>query len=187
MKSIFKHTLLASAICILTACGGGGGGGGSVPTVNKYTGTHSYCDGDHTRYRNIISDLGNGNLSVSPLEITYQNSNCTGAILATYSESIPSTMTFIDNSNATVRLPGLPSSLNIDKFKATVPNTKASLIGTGVVGNCVNYPGGRFCYDLEVLSKNVDVGFYMINSGFYGMILENGVYVGYANEFYTRE
>lgn len=172
---------------MLAACGGGGGGGdaGSNATTAKYVGTYSYCDGDHTKYTATLTDAGNGNLNAVPLEITYQNSNCTGGVLATYSESAPTTMTFTGNSIVSVRAPGFPSSTSLDKFRAAIPSMQATLTGPGVTGNCVNYPGGRFCYDLNVVSETVDIGFQQSGNGYHAFILENGIYE--YNDFYVKQ
>lgn len=203
MKNAFKHVLAASAVVLVTACGGGGddggvggsvdvvgGGGGQgasepVTSASKYVGTYVSCDGDHTKYINTISDLGNGRLRFIPVEITYQNSNCTGRILATYSESQPTTASFLGSSTVAVSGPGFPSRVSMDRFSAEIPNMRASLAGPGVDGNCVNYPGGRFCYELNVVSERVEVGFQVSGNGFNAFLFEDGVYE--YNDFYTKE
>jgi hypothetical protein len=184
MKLFIKTTLVLSFAAVLTACGGGGDGGSSSTATGKYAGTHSYCDGDHTRYRLVLTETVNGNYSVLDSEVTYQNSNCTGNVLATYSATVPSIATFVETSVAPIRVPDLASSLSLDKYKLNVPQSTATLTGSGVTGNCVNYPGGRFCYDLSSDAYQVDLGLYLTSAGFYGLILEDGVYAG---DLYVKE
>ena len=187
MKSFQKSTLILSFLFALTACGGGGGDTGTA-TTGKYSGTYSYCDGDHTRYKVVFTDTGNENYKSLTSEITYQNANCTGTVLATYSETVPSTLTFQESSIATVNVPNLGSSLKIDKYKINIPKFTATLSGPGVVnGNCVKYPNGQFCYTLDSDAEQLDVGFYSSSNGVYPLVLENGVYTNTDGDVLIKE
>lgn len=185
MINFFKTTLSLSFVGLLAACGGGT----QQESQDKYAGTHSYCDGDHTRYRLTLTGTGNNNYKVTHSEITYQNSNCTGSVLATYSEPDASNLTFIETAIATVRAPGLASSLSIDKYKLNIPQTTATLTGPAVVGNCFNYPGrnGRICYDLNVDAEQVDLGAYKTSAGFYLLLLEDGTYLDEEGAVFVKE
>lgn len=207
MNSTLKTALALSLVAVLTACGGGdvtsgsdtggaggngGTGGANTPptTANKYEGTHSYCDDDHTRYRVTLTSTGNNNYRAKFSDITYQNSNCTGSVLATYSEPLESTLTFIETATANVSAQGLASSLSIDKYKFNVPQQIATLTGPNVVGDCVNYPGpdGKFCYEqLNIAAEQVDWGLYKTSAGFYLLNLVNGTYDNEERSVYVKE
>jgi hypothetical protein len=187
MKKIIKILFATASITLTIGCGGGGGGISDTSeslSNSKYVGSYYYCDGDHISFSVTLTDAGNGNLNATPLEVTYQNSNCTGNILATYSESRPTAMIYTGNSIVSVNAPGFPSSTSLDKFRASIPSMQAILVGPGVVGNCVNYPGGRFCYNLSVVAENLDIGFQQSDNGFHAFLLENGIYQ--YNDFYTK-
>ena len=190
MKSFLRATSTLLFISVMAGCGGGGGEsseGSNATTKDKYSGTHSYCDGDHTRYKVTFNATGKGNYSISETEATYQNSNCTGNILATYSESAPSTLSFIATGLTPVNAPGLASSLIVDKYKLNIPQKTATLTGSGVNGSCVNYPQGRFCYDLTITAEQIDIGFYSTAAGFYPLLLENGTYQSDSENLYVKE
>lgn len=189
MNTFLKIALALSIVPLMAACGGGGGSdnGQSESQQDKYAGTHSYCDGDHTRYRVTLTGTGNNNYSTTSTQITYQNANCTGNVIATYSEPVASTLAFQRNAIATVRVPGLASSLSIDQYKVNIPSMTATLSGSGVVGRCVNYPAGRFCYDLNISAEQVDLGFYKTSAGFYALSLENGTYTNEEGSLFVKE
>lgn len=167
---------------VLAACGGGGGdeggNGNSTPAgpLEKYVGSYSYCDQDHTKYSLSLTNAGNQDLYGSIEEVTYQNSNCSGDVLGTYKWKSPATISYISTGVATVNAAGLPASLSIDKVKMTL-TTQATLTGPGVTGNCLKYPGGNVCYDLSINSASNDGGLYISGSKLYELSLENGVYV----------
>ena len=80
-------------------------------------------------------------------------------------------------------VPGLPSSLSIDKV-AMSANTQATLTGPGVVGNCINYPNGEICYDLTVQGQVNNGAFYISGNTLYELLLDNGIY--YDEGIYTK-
>lgn len=181
------RTLLALSLTVaLAACGGGDD---STPSNNspsttlgaleKYTGMYSYCDGDHTRYNLAVTDAGDGQLNAAPSEITYQNANCTGSILATYTEPSPSKITYLSTGVVTVNGDGLPSSLSVDKVTLSFPTMQASLTGPGVSGSCVNYPGGDYCMNLSITAQTFNGALYLSGSSLYTLELENGTYYHY--------
>jgi hypothetical protein len=190
MNNFSKTTLALSLVCLIAACGGGGDSSQSESqqaSQNKYAGAHSYCDGDHTRYRVTLTGTGNNNYKATASEITYQNSNCTGSVLATYSEPDAGNLTFIETATATVSAIGLASSLSIDKYKLNIPQTTATLTGPAVVGNCFNYPTGQICYDLNIAAEQVNLGLYKTIAGFYLLLLENGTYLNEEGSVYVKE
>lgn len=186
MILFFRTSLLLWLAGILTACGGGGDGSNTTDAF-KYAGTHSYCDNDHTRYRVALTATGNGNYNAVDTDIIYQNSNCTGNVLATYSGPITNTLTFVETAIATVQTTGLAPSLSIDKYRVNTPNTPGSLTGPSVDGSCVNLVGRRICYSLDGGAQQLDVGLYQTNAGFYIMNLENGVYVDRDAGLFLKE
>lgn len=178
MNSPLKTTFAMALVALLTACGGGGGGGDpATATVGKYAGTHSYCDRDHTRFRLTLTGTEGENYNLTRTVISYQNADCTGDILGTYSVSFPSTLTFVETAIATVRGPRLASSLSIDKYKIKTPQTTGMLVGPGVDGPCVNIARNqKICFEMEANPQELDLGFYLTTGGFYAMELENGTY-----------
>ena len=190
MKKLFNLTLAASAAALVTACGGGGGSGSgdnSTPVVvnsmSKYIGEYSYCDQDHTRTSIALTDAGGQSLNIAYSEVTYQNANCSGTILANYNWNNPGRVTYISTDVATVSAPGLPSSLSVDKVGLSV-NTQATLSGPGASGNCVTYPRGNFCYDLIVQGQTNEGAFYLTGNTFYELLRSNGIY--YSDGVYTK-
>ncbi len=182
MKSTLKTKFAISLVALLTACGGGGGGGGgggdpATATVGKYAGTHSYCDRDHTRFRLTLTGTEGENYNLTRTMISYQNANCTGDVLGTYSVSSPSTLTFVETAIATVSVPNLASSLSIDKYKLKTGPTTGTLVGPGVDGPCVNITSNQqICFEMTMDAQELDLGFYLTTGGFYLMELENGIY-----------
>lgn len=187
MVNFCKTTLTLSFVCLIAACGGGNQSESQQASQDKYAGTHSYCDGDHTRHRLTLTGTGNNNYRATSSEITYQNSDCTGSVLATYSEPDAGNMTFIETATTTVRAQGLASSLSIDKYKLNIPQTTPTLTGPAVVGNCFNYPVGRICYDLNIAAEQVDLGLYKTSAGFYVLLLENGTYLNEEGYVFVKE
>lgn len=186
MNQKFKYATAVVAMAVLTACGGGSDGADDsssapapqpVGALAKYIGNYSYCDQDHTKYSVSITDAGDGALNTAPTEVSYQNSDCTGSVLATYSWTAPARVTLSSTSVATVSGGGLPSSLTIDKIQATASNINIRLVGPGVSGNCVSIPSGRFCYDSGPFDATTQAGFYLSGGKLYEMVLNNGVYV----------
>jgi hypothetical protein len=177
MINFSKTTLALSLVGLIAACGGGGSKSESQQgNQDKYAGTHSYCDGNHIRSRVTLTGTGNNNYKATSSEITYQNSNCTGSVLATYSVPDAGNLTFIETAIGTVRAQGLASSLSIDKYKLNIPQTTATLTGPNVVINCVYYPAGHICHYLDLAAVQVDLGLYKTSAGFYLLLLENGTY-----------
>jgi hypothetical protein len=193
MINFSKTTLALSFVGLLAACGGGNQSESQQESQDKYAGTHSYCDGDHTRYRVTLTGTGNNNYKATSSEITYQNSNCTGTVLATYSEPLESTLTFIETATAPVSAPGLAPNLSIDKYKLNIPQQTATLIGPNVTrrsnnSSCFPVPPDRnFCYGLALESEEVDLGAYKTSAGFYLLLLENGTYLNEEGSVFVKE
>ena len=186
-KHLLKTLTLAGIASALVACGGGGGSDETnAPTqdsspLSKYFGTYSVCDRDHTEATVTFKDEGNEQFSFITTEVTYQNANCTGTVLGTYKWSAPGIATYESTGIATVRGGGLPSSLQIDKFRSSAPAMQNTLTGPGVVGNCVKYSTGRsVCYELNQPAKTLLGGLYKSGTQIYEMVLENGAYEVYG-------
>jgi hypothetical protein len=130
---------------ILSACGGGDGGGDQATPAQdqllKYVGTYTGCD-DHEKTTMTLSAASGGALSMASRYDVYQSSDCTGSLLGSRTLSAPATLTFIES----VPTSGAGYSA-IDKILMTAPQRAATMTGPGVVGQCVNYPGGQLCYE----------------------------------------
>lgn len=190
MINFFKTTLALPLVFLIAACGGGT----QQESQDKYAGTYSYCDNDHTRYRATLTGTGKNNYSMSYSEIIYQNADCTGSVLATYSEPDASTWTFIETATAPVSAPGLASSLSIDKYKLNIPQQTARLTGTNLTlrGDgltCFPVTTNRvpFCYRLDVEEESVDIGVYLGSTGYSLLILENGTYENKEGSVFVKE
>lgn len=185
MRAILKYSLSVTAVAMLMACGGGGDSdGGSTNNTEelqtgalaKYIGSYSYCDQDNTRYSLVLNSTGNNTLNIEPTEVTYQNSDCSGNVLGTYSWTTPATATLASTSVATVSGGGLPGSLTIDKIQVAVNNARIRLVGPAVTGNCVKFSNGNICYNQLQTNTTIQGGFYLSNGKLYELELENGTY-----------
>lgn len=180
MKKTINYALSITALAALVACGGGGGGDAEnkapVGALEKYAGSYAYCDQDHTKYSIVLTSAGNDTLEAVPTEVTYQNSNCSGSILGTYSWTAPEKITLSSTSVGTVSGGGLPASLLIEKVQRTLSNINITLTGPNVSGNCITYPGGSFCYEKGPFNETKQGGLYLSDGKLHELLLENGVY-----------
>lgn len=187
MKNTIKLTLAASAVALLAACGGGGGdsggsgsGSGGGDTANnplsKYAGTYYICDG---RSKETVTVAANGSNSISfaYVEEIYQNNNCTGSVIGTY--RLPQAVTATYQNQTTANFPPvtiLPNADTVDRVTLSSPGMTAQLTGSGVSGSCVNYSGGKVCYDNLVLPAVSTTGAaYLSGNYLVTFSLENGV------------
>lgn len=192
MRKLVKYFLCSSAVLVLMACGGGddandaGSDAGSIEAtaLGKYIGSWSYCDQDHTRYSLIINGSGVDALNTAPTEVTYQNANCTGIVLGTYTWSMPARITISSTSIATVSGAGLPRSLAIDKIQVAVNNATMRLVGPGVNGNCIALSNSSLCYNPIPTNSVIQGGFYFSEGRLYELELDNGTY--FVSGVYTK-
>ena len=123
-------------------------------------------------------------MNVLPTEVTYQNDNCTGNVLGTYTWSAPAKLTLTSTGVATVRGGGLPASLTVDKVQLTATNVRIVVSGAAATGNCINYPNGQVCYEQLPSNATTPGAFYLSGGKLYEMLLENGVY--FVQGVYTK-
>jgi hypothetical protein len=180
-ESMFDRSKFAATIALATmlvACGGGGSS--TIDPKNpmiKYVGTYSGCN-NHQELTTTISATGSYQAYIDTKTDFYQNSDCTGAIVGTHTNSSPVTATY----QATRNLPvlGVESTLQnltIDTINISLGIISESLTGSGVSGLCVNYIDGSYCYSNPPTSSlSSEDGLYLNGNLLYTLTLVNGVY-----------
>ena len=174
----FKFATAIALATILAACGGGGSS--TIDSQNpmvKYVGTYSGCN-NHQELTTTISATGAYQAYIDTKTDFYQNSDCTGAIVGTHTNSSPVTATYQATGNLPVL--GVESTLQnlpIDTTNLILAVVSESLTGSGVSGLCVNYIGGSYCYsNPPTTSLNSEGGLYLNGNLLYTLTLVNGVY-----------
>ena len=192
MKLVVRYCVAAASVALLVGCGGGGGDeapagqpGGPAHPLQKYVGTYSQCDQDHTRYSLVFTEIGNGTFGVMPTEVTYQNADCSGTVLGSYGWTAPARVTHLAAGTVTVSGGVLPPSLTIDTIRIAALNVVPTLSGPAVTNNCIAYPTGQLCYQMTPLNQTTDGGFYLDGPVLYGLQRENGSY--FVDSVYTRD
>ena len=192
---MFKQLKLMAGLAItatLVACGGGGdsGGssGGSVSVNNplkKYEGTYYVCD------RNVkdivtLSATGADGLSVIFSSEVYSGANCSGNILGSYKWNAPALITYKDATSATLPPATVfPFSATVDRVSLVTSPSTATLTGSGVKDNCVNYSyvfngtttTGKNCFELVLTQSTSSGALYLTADNQYlvQLSLQNGV------------
>ena len=182
MLKKLKFTFVAASVALLTACGGGGDAVDSAvgSTVDnplaKYVGTYYACDGN-TKEILTAAASGSNSLKVNVVETTYQNDNCSGAVVGTYSLPEPYTIAYQDKTTANFpAVTILPSADSVDRGALSIPAMTAQLTGSGVSGSCVTYANGNICYDSLSLGAVSTTGALYLKDGYLvTLVLENGV------------
>jgi len=162
MKLVKKLVLILGAAATLVACGGGGSS--DVNRWAAYNGTYVGCNG-HWQYTVVFSAVGANQATLVEHDDVYAGDGCTGTIAGTLTYPSPLTLTYQSTVSALVSGVGpSPQNLSIDKVQETVPMMTGTLVGTGVVGECVYYPGGQSCTPLSVPATTVDMGIYLTST-----------------------
>lgn len=191
-KGFVMRALRSISLCLsivaLVACGGGGEGtSGSVSNpLQKYEGTYYVCDGHDKETVSIVA-TGASSISLSFVEETYLNNNCSGSIVSTYKLPQPITATY--DSQVTLNMPKvavLPLTAAVDKIALSVPAMTAQLTGTGVNGRCRNYSGGYSCYETLVIPASSSFGGIYI-SGNYLVLFEDDKGALAASSIHSKE
>lgn len=181
MKPIQKTIASSFALLMLAACGGGGSGdnsgaGSNTNPLKKYEGTYYVCDG-RAKETATVTASGANSMSITFVEDIYQNTNCQGAVVGTYKLAQPLVATY--QNQATAKLPPVtifPTSDVVDRISMSYAGGTAQLTGSGVNGNCVNYPGGRSCFeDLTRPAETWTSAWYLKGDYIVTFFLENGV------------
>jgi hypothetical protein len=190
---MFKQLKLVAILTItatLVACGGGGDGGtptappisgssnNDVSTNNpfkKYEGNYYACDGN-SKKTVTVSTKGSNQADLAYIEEIYQNQNCTGPIVGTY--SLPQSITATYQNQTTAIFPRvtiLPDSGAVDGINLSTRGMTAQLTGSGVNGKCVNYANGNTCFDsLSVPASSTTAAIYLSGNYLVTFSSENG-------------
>ena len=125
------------------------------PTINslsKYVGTYAFCEG-HERDQLTIAQSASGELMIQQNSYYYQNANCSGPIVGTY--TMPAVVSFTLLSSGLASVTGYPSKYSlatfmVDRVSISSPGFTRSFTGTNVVNIdervCVLFSdGGRSC------------------------------------------
>lgn len=189
MNNKLAVIFVAALILLLSACSGGGGGGdapAATKLLAKYAGTYYVCDG-HSMEAVTATAVGADSLNLSYEEKIYQNANCAGGVVGTYSLPSPITFTYVSNTTATFPpVTVLPFSDTVDNGTITSPAMTAQLSGTGVSGSCVTYTGGNFCYNNLTNNALSETGaIYLKDNYLVTLSLKNGVLT--ADGIYSKD
>ena len=171
---LFKISMAVVAGALLASCGGGGGVcgatlafGGAVSSqcsqasgianpLKKYEGSYYMCDGNRkTILRASVS--GSRSLNVHGSAEVYSGARCTGSVIGLFAFDAPSVVTY--SGSATANLPAFtvfPYSDSIDRVLTDASTATATLSGSNVSANCVNYSyveagvtkSGSHCFSL---------------------------------------
>ncbi len=182
---IFKSIISCLSLVTLVACGGGGSGIANNP-LQKYEGTYYVCDG-RAKETVTVTASGSTSVSLSYVEDTYQNNNCSGSIIGTY--KLPQAITATFDSPVTASFPKvtiLPTTATVDKVALSVPAMTAQLTGSGVSGRCITYTGGSSCYDTLVVPLFNGAGALYI-TGNYLVIFSNNNGVLTADSIHSKD
>lgn len=182
MNNKFKLALAIVSVSFLAACGGGGSSGSStaVNPLQKYEGTYYVCDSSgHTKKTVTVTSTGSNSVTASQVQQIYQNINCSGPVVGTYSESGSITASYTSQTTANFpRVTIMPASDTVDSVNFSAPAMTMQLVGSGVSGSCVAYTGGRTCYDtFSAPAQVVNGAFYLRGNYFVTLSLQNGVLV----------
>lgn len=203
-----KALIICAASMMVSACGGGGGDSSS-PTapvaaapVNKlaaYVGTWvAGCD-DHELMEATITSPAINTLKIAARSDYYAGANCTGAIVATETESGEITATYVETidssivlSNGAVATPG-----KVDKITASRTASTRSITGTGVtrvIANgqpqwCINFGNGsQSCVrdeGTDPAQSGIAGGLYIQGNVFYELLPKGSLYEAYGR--YTKK
>lgn len=158
-----NFVLVGAMAALLSACGGGGGGDGNasfpgspVP-ANKlaaYVGNWTAGCDSHELMDVTITSPSDNTLKITTRSDYYVGANCTGAIVATETESADITATFVDTVDASIVLaPGASATQGkVDKILAGRPASTRSITGTAVTRQ-VNNGQAQWCIDFGNGSK----------------------------------
>jgi hypothetical protein len=115
-------------------------------------------------------------MSITFVKDIYQNANCQGPVIGTYK---PQPVVATYQNQATAKLPPVTvfaTSDLVDRISMSSAGGTDQLTGSGVNGNCVNYPGGRYCFeDLTRPAETWTGAGYLKGDYFVMFYLENGV------------
>jgi len=211
MKQIILAALAAMA---LAACGGGGGGSGTTapapapapvtpPPVSQlagYVGAWvSACDGRELNSVTVTRASGSADaIVISYKSDYYANLNCTGNVVATWTQSADATAVYAGSVDASIVFtPGTnATAARVDKVTATLPAHTESVVGSNVTHTvrngqamwCIDFGGGSSScsYDQGAQpAQTVAGGLYMRGNELFELSPSGSTYV--VNERFTRK
>lgn len=209
MKQIILAALAAMA---LAACGGGGGGSGTTapapapvapPPVSQlagYVGTWvSACDGRELNSVTVTRASGSADaIVISYKSDYYANLNCTGNVVATWTQSADATAVYAGSVDSSIVFtPGAsPTPARVDKVTATLPAHTQSVVGPNVTHTvqfgqpqwCISFGDGTSTcvHDRGAQpAQTVDGGLYLRGNEMFELSPSGSTYV--VNERFTRK
>lgn len=155
-----NRLILAAIAATLSACGGGGGSGGGgnaqLPAQQQQLGAYlgtwvADCD-RHQQDSATITRLSDDSVRIANRTDYYAAANCSGAVVATQTQTADVTATYTGAVDASVVLapPGSATTIRIDRVTASVGQYALAVTGTGVTRTqangkpqwCINYGDG---------------------------------------------
>ncbi|KQP23523.1 hypothetical protein ASF43_06660 [Pseudorhodoferax sp. Leaf267] len=182
--------MATGALAMLAACGGGGGDddefepigppAGPAGMLDKYVGSYSACDLNHTRFNLVVTSEVNRLHGFKRENVTYENADCTGSVLGTHAWSAPAQLEYLSASDVLVRSTELPGNLRVDKARILMSNVRFKVEGPAVANDCITYPKGTICYDTKTINGDGEIALYLSGSTLYVMaqnilVSEHGV------------
>lgn len=207
-----KHVCLAAlAALVLAACGGGGGGSGdtntpppvgNVPTpqLGAYIGT--WVSACYERELNTVT-ITRASGSTDAIVIAYKsdyyaNLNCTGNVVATWSQSADVTAVHAGSVDSSIVFTSgaSPTPARVDKINATLPAHTQSVVGNNVTHTvqfgqpqwCIAYSdGSSTCIQDRGAqpAQTVAGGLYLRGNEMFELSPSGSTYV--VNERFTRK
>lgn len=191
---------------MVSACGGGGNGGDNssapqAPTnrLAGYVGNWSADCSDHAMDSATITSPSANVLTIKTRTDYYAGSNCTGAIIATQTDSADVTATYVDSVDSSVVFTkgAAATPTKVDRITASLPQHTTSVTGTGVnrviqggqAQWCIAFSGGnQTCVWDEgtyAAASGVSGGLFLQNNTLYELSPNGSQYV--INDRFTRK
>lgn len=205
-----RNILVAAAgALILTACGGGGGTSGTsttpvattpAPQLASYIGNWASSCYNHAIDSAAITRTPGttDSLTIAFKTDYYINANCTGNIVATWTQGANATAVYSGTVDSSIVFtPGAAAvAAKVDKVTATMPQTTASVTGTGVVHTvvngqaqwCINYGNGNTnCIKDEgtIAPTSQPGGLYLQGNVLYELVPSGSIYT--VNEAFNKQ
>ena len=194
---MLKQRVLTAAIvcCVssLAACGGGGsdatgtttGTGAVSGYLSKYAGAYSYCDNHQKSYLSIV-EIDSSNVALELISDFYMDTNCSGNIVGTLTNSSPTSAKFLSTGSATVK--GYPTSASttayeVDRVSISVPSLTRTVTGSGVRTingqRCITYTNGSRCFETSTPAQTLLGGLTLTGNM---LLLLNATSTGYTTD-----
>lgn len=183
-ENMKRFALLAVVGTLVSACGGGGGGDNpttpQAPTnkLAAYVGNWSADCSDHQIDNVAISSPTANTLTINVRTDYYAAANCTGAIVATETETADVTATYVDTVDSSIVFTpnATATPAKVDRVTASSPQHSRSITGTAVSHVVVNGQA-QWCIDYGTSKTCImDEGAFAAQSGVSGgLFLQNNI------------